>query len=146
VKKILFTAGILLILICGQALALHYSVVGGFRGGMAFGLISEYHFTQNIALRFGLEGTTGSNPLILSLGAHILNIQPIPGVLTPWFIGVGLVSYSGNNSSVGGSTFIIYDPLEKDNPLFFEVGADFLDSPRIVAQVGYYLISDDDWR
>ena len=145
-KLALATVLLATLLIGGQALAMHHSIVGGFRGGAAFGMGSEYHFTQSIALRFGVEGTTGNNPLILSLGGHFFNIQPTPGILTPWFVGLGVVSYSGNNSTAGGSASIIYDPLERTNPFFAEAGIDLVGSPRIMAQVGYYIVSDAQWQ
>ncbi len=145
-SKTVFFVVLLALLLMGQsALATHSAVVLGFRGGAAFGMGSEYHFTQSIALRLGIEGTTGDNPLILSLGGHFLNIQPKPGTLTPWFLGLGIVSYSGNNSATGASASLIFDPLERDNPYFAEIGIDFLGSMRVMAQVGYYLASDAKW-
>jgi hypothetical protein len=142
-KKISFAAGLMLVIFgAAQAIAFESAIVGGFRGGAAFGLRTEYHLIQSVALRLGVEGSTGDNPLILTLGGHFFNLQLQPKALSPWFIGAGIVNRSGNNSMTGLSVSLIYDPLEKDDPFFGEIGADMLDSPRLVAQLGYYILPD----
>ncbi len=146
-RKLFFWMAVIVMFSFGvRAFALEDAIVGGFRGGMSFGIRTEYHFVQSVALRLGLEGTTGENPLILTVGAHFFNFTSLKGGPSPWFLGAGIVNRSGNNTMTGLSASLIYDPLEKNNPYFAEVGLDLFSSPRLVAEVGYYIVPDAIWQ
>ncbi|HTY13135.1 MAG TPA: hypothetical protein VMD02_02990 [Candidatus Omnitrophota bacterium] len=145
-KAAVWVAVFMSFIFAGQAFCLEDAIIGGVRGGISFGVKTEYHFVQSVALRFGLEGTTGENPLILSAGAHFLNFPLKNGNPSPWFLGAGVVGYSGKSTQSGLSLSLIYDPLEKSDQYFGEIGFDFINSPRIMAEIGYYVIPDAVWQ
>ncbi|MFA6169383.1 MAG: hypothetical protein WCW67_04510 [Candidatus Margulisiibacteriota bacterium] len=135
-KKIII---LLVLAITGQASwAIHTAVLGGVRGGAAFGLQLEENLTRNLKYRLGLEATTGNNPLIFFGGGKI-GLTEIDRM--PLSLSLGLVAYAGQNSSLGAAVALVLDRVFSVDPLFIEVGSDVGGEARLVAQIGYRILT-----
>ena len=125
-----------LLLIGNGVLAMQPAVIGGIRDGLALGMMLEDGIAKNVAIRGGIEASTGKQPLILFFGGkfYLTNI----GKKIPLSFGLGFVGYTGNKGTDAGiSLSFIFERLFDIKPLFFEVGVDVAGSGRLLAQVGY---------
>ena len=131
-KKILIA--IIIILFGSQCIAMHTALFGGYRDGLALGLIMEKPFVSNVVYRFGIEGTTGQNHLLMFVGVrdYLLTSGAVPISLR-----LSLLGYFGNNSALGGSFSFIFDNINNNKQLFFETGLDLVGSAKAMAQFGY---------
>ena len=126
-----------LLLLSSSAFAFQPEVVGGIRGGVAVGFMGESSIARNADIRFAVEASTNSNPVILLMGGKFY-LTTI-GRAVPLSLGAGLVGYVGNKSDVGVSLSFIFDNMFDVKPLFFEFGVDVAGSGKILAQAGYKL-------
>ena len=134
--KRLVVASILCLVASSCVWAIQPEVVGGVRDGLAVGIMGENPIAKNAALRFGVEGDTGKQPLILFAEGkfYLTNFGP-----SQMSLGAGLVGYSGNESKFGLSLALIFNRAFNVVPLFVEAGVDIVDTGRLRAQVGYKL-------
>ena len=135
-KKIMVLLA-MFILLAGAANALTPAIIGGIRDGAAVGLLLEDGVGKNFGIRFGIEADSGKQPLIMNLGGKFY----LTGLGKRSYLsfGVGVVAYSGDKTSAGVSISFIINRAFDVTPLFAEIGADIVDSPRLQAQMGFKL-------
>jgi len=146
--SILFLIGILLSgCLVNGSWANHTALIGGVRDGLSMGMRIEEHLSDRLMYRFGIEGSTGEdltflgdNPLILAGGLKF-RIMDIGKNRPTWF-SLGLVGYSGNDSQIGIALSLIVDRVFDSDPLFFEIGADFLRQGHLQVQFGYRIMTE----
>lgn len=134
-KKVLLSC-FLIVLLFGCAQAAQLSVLGGIRDGLALGIMGEQGVAKNVALRYGVEADTGSQPVIAFLGGkfYLTNVAR----QLPLSLGVGIVSYVGNGKSTAGlSLSLIIERAFNLPQLFIETGIDACDQGRFQLQLGY---------
>jgi len=133
-KKIIVVSCLLLVISC-SAQAMQPIVVGGIRDGLAIGIMAKNSIARNTALRFGLEASTGKQPLIVFFGGKFY-LTSMGG--SPMSLGVGAVAYSGGDKTDAGlSLSVIFDRAFNVTPLLFECGVDVANKGRLLAQFGY---------
>ena len=134
-KKIMLAFIVLSVLSCQQAFAFRPEIIGGIRNGLAAGLMAEEPVSQDFSLRFGAEGTTGNEGIVLLAGGKFLMTYLDR---SPFSLGVGLVGYIGTTGSIGFSVSGVVDRFLGVRPMFMEAGADFVaNSIRLQLQLGY---------
>jgi hypothetical protein len=100
--------------------------------------MGEQGVARNVALRYGVEADTGSQPVIAFLGGkfYLTNVAR----QLPLSLGVGVVSYVGNGKSTAGlSLSLIIERAFNLPQLFIETGIDACDQGRFQLQLGYDL-------
>jgi hypothetical protein len=139
-----FTAILTVLLLSGIALADHTSIIGGFRDGMALGMRVDYHLNDRFILHSGLEASTGEdftadgdNPLVLFAGGR----TPIGKFgWSPVFWGLEGVGNFGVNTELGFSTYLVWENLYQQEPLYLQAGLDnFSRHSHVIVQLGYTL-------
>lgn len=133
-KKLIVILSVLLLI--GQgSWAMQPSVVGGIRDSLAGGLMIENPVARNMGIRFGVEATSGSYPLVLFFeGKFQLSYVGY----SPMSLGVGIVGYSGKDTTQTGlSLSIIFNRFLNIIPLYAQFGADFINPIKLQAQIGY---------
>lgn len=116
------------------AWAMQPAIIGGVRDGLAIGMMAKQSVAKNVAIRFGAEVNTGSQPIILFFGGkfYLTNMSG-----SPMSFGIGAVAYSGNKTDAGLSASVIFDNAFNVRPLFFEFGIDVANKARLLLQAGY---------
>jgi hypothetical protein len=133
-KKIIVVSCLLLVVSC-SAWAMQPIVVGGVRDGLAIGIMAKSAVAKNMAVRFGVEGNTGKQPLIVFFGGKFY-LTRMGG--SPMSFGVGAVAYTGGDKTDAGlSLSLIFDRAFNVTPLLFECGVDVAEKGRLLAQFGY---------
>jgi len=135
-KKVIM-ALFVFVLLAGAANALTPAIIGGIRDGLAIGFLAEDQVGKNFGIRFGVEATTGKQPLLLALGGKFYLTGL--GRKASLSFGLGVVAYSGDKTSAGVSISFIINRAFDITPLFAEIGIDVVDSGRLQAQMGYKL-------
>ena len=133
-KKLLFLSCLMLVVSC-SAQAMQPEIVGGIRDGLALGVMADAQVARNAGIRFGIEGNSGDQPIIIFFGGkfYLANLGQVP-----MSFGVGGVAYTGDdNTDIGVSLSLIINRAFNINPLFVEFGVDIVDSGRLQAQLGY---------
>lgn len=133
-KLVLFI--ITLSLLCSSSFAARYALVGGIRSGFAGGLMVQQYINNDVALRGGVEITSGYDPICAFIGGKFL--LTYVGRYSPLSLGLGAVGFFGNTSDMGLSISCVIDRLFDVRPLFMEFGADIAGPVRLMLQVGYY--------
>ena len=133
-KSVLFILA--LCLLCSSSFAARYALVGGIRSAFAGGLMVQQYMTDTVALRGGVEITSGYDPICAFVGGKFL--LTYIGRYSPLSLGLGAVGFFGNTSDMGISISGVIDRLFDVKPLFMEFGADIAGPVRLMLQVGYY--------
>ncbi|MBU0671901.1 MAG: hypothetical protein KJ732_02605 [Candidatus Margulisbacteria bacterium] len=134
-KKIIIVSCLLLV-VSFSAGAMQPEIIGGVRDGMAIGMMADAPVAKNVGIRFGLEGNTGRQPLLLFFGGKFLLTYL---GRSPMYFGLGAVGYTGGSgsTSVGPALSVVFNRAFNVNPMFVEFGGDVADGARLLAQVGY---------
>jgi hypothetical protein len=126
-----------------SAWAVHTTIIGGLRSGLAFGLTGDHHLTDRSWGRFGVEGTTGEdmaftgdNPLLLfgDLRYYLLDVGPRQ---VPTSLGLGVVGNFGNRTEIGTCFSVMFEQIYGIEQLCLELGLDYYgDHGHVTAQLG----------
>ncbi len=122
-------------LFVSSAFAFQPAIIGGVRDGLAIGIMGSSSIARNVALRVGLEATTGSAPIMAFLGGKFYL-----GAMgrMPLSLGLSAVAYAGSSSSeFGFGISAILDRAFGVRPMFLEAGIDIASSAKAQIQVGY---------
>lgn len=133
--KIIIVVSCLLFVVSCSALAMQPAVVGGVRDGLAVGIMGRESVARNVALQFGLEANTGTQPIIVFINGkfYLTNVGR-----TPMSFCAGAVAYTGKDKTDAGlSLTLIFDRMFNISPLFLEAGVDVANKARLVLQLGY---------
>jgi hypothetical protein len=135
-KNILMVS-MLLLLVSTASYAMQPSLLFGVRDGAAFGIMADQYLGANAGLRFGVEANSSDRPLILFAGGRFYLTHL--GKRSSLGLGVGVVNYSGGNSSdTGLSLSLIFDRVFDGAPrLFIESGLDLGSKTKLQLQMGY---------
>ena len=123
------------VIFVSNAFAFTPAIIGGYRDGLAIGIMGSSSIARNVALRLGVEATGGDAPLIAFIGGKFY----LGGMgRMPMSLGLSGVMYSGNsNSTFGFGISAIFDRAFGVRPMFLEVGVDVVDTARAQIQLGY---------
>ncbi|MBU0629369.1 MAG: hypothetical protein KKC80_00435 [Candidatus Margulisbacteria bacterium] len=123
------------VVLASGSFALQPALCGGIRDGAALGLILQEYLGSGVALRFGMEGNTGRNPMIAFAGGKFA-LSSIGRM--PLSLGLGIVGYFGNNDTKAGLALsFIFDNAFGRSPMFIEAGIDIVDPAKLQLQLGY---------
>lgn len=131
-------------LLASASLANHTAIVGGWRNGLAFGLMTYEHLGDTGFWRAAVEATTGEdlsfygiNPFIFSIGGACKIGQT---GYCPMYLGLGLTGESGDTTIGGVSLSLIFNNVYNQEPLSMELGVDYLNSKaKLQLQFGFRL-------
>jgi hypothetical protein len=135
-RKLLLVS-VSVMLLASSVLAFQPAIEGGYRDGMAIGLIGKSPVARNVALQIGVEATSGKQPLVGFLGGkfYLSNMGRMP-----LSFGLAGVAYSGDaGSEFGVGLSAILDRAFGVRPMFVEFGVDVVGEARAQLQVGYRL-------
>jgi hypothetical protein len=132
-KLVLVLVGLMILV--SSSHAFRPAIIGGFRDGLAVGIMGSSSVARNVALRIGVEATSGSAPIMAFLGGKFY----LGGVgRMPLSLGLSAVAYAGNSSSdFGFGISAIFDRAFGVRPMFIEAGIDVASSAKAQIQVGY---------
>lgn len=135
-KNIIIVSALIL-LFSSASFAMQPSLLFGVRDGAAFGIMADQYLGANAGLRFGAEVNSSDKPIVMFAGGrfYLVNL----GKRSTLSLGVGVVNYSGSNSSdTGLSISMIFDRVFDGAPkLFIESGLDLGAKTKLQLQLGY---------
>lgn len=132
-KLVLVFVGLMILV--SSSYAFQPVIIGGIRGGLAIGIMGSSSIARNVALRAGIEATTGSAPIMAFLGGKFYL-----GAMgrMPLSLGLSAVAYAGSSSSeFGFGISAIFDRFLGVRPMFLEAGIDVASTAKAQIQVGY---------
>ncbi len=133
-KKLVLVSLALAIFVSG-AYAFEPAIIGGFRDGLAIGIMGKTPLARNTALRLGVEATSGNAPLIAFIGGKFYLGR---AGRMPLSLGLSGVLYAGNKASeFGFGLSVVFDRVFNVTPMFLEAGVDIVGSAKAQIQLGY---------